>query len=166
MKKFFIILFCLGICQVTFSQICGNAGIISGVSLSQNRAGGTCGVFTSAEIKWLRFEAELGWSQIDYKSTSDSTHLGNIFYFNPSIGMVIGDECRIVMSLGVTNWGGINKENRLSKRLICPKIRIGGEIPLYPFMYLNISWNGIIAPDPSVAVCTNNFLTVSVGYKF
>ena len=50
--------------------------------------------------------------------------------------------------------------------LICPKIKIGGEIPLYPFMYLNISWNGIIAPDSSVAVCTNNFLTVSVGYKF
>jgi hypothetical protein len=166
MKKNLIILFLLGICQIAFSQVCGNVGIIGGASLSQNQAGGTCGVFASAEIKWLRFEAEFGWSQLDFKPSQNGTPLSNIFYINPSIGMVVGDECRIVMLLGVTNWGGLNKENQLSKRLICPKIKIGGEIPIYPFMYLNISWNGIIAPSSSIAIYTNNFLTVSVGYRF
>lgn len=166
MEKVFIILFCLGLCQVTFSQTCGNVGVIGGASLSQNKAGGTCGVFASAEIKWLRFEAECGWSQLDVKSSQENAPISNIFYINPSVGMAVGDECRIVMLLGITNWGGLNKKNQLSKRIICPKIKIGGEVPLTPFMYANVSWNGIVAPSSDIAIYTNNFITVGVGYRF
>ena len=166
MKKFFIILFCLGLCQIAFSQVCGNVGIIGGASLSQNKAGGTCGVFASAEIKWLRCEAECGCRQIDFNAKQEGEPRSNLFYINPSVGIAVGDECRIVMLLGITNWGGLNKESKLSKHLICPKIKIGGEVPLTPFMYANVSWSGIIAPNSDIAIYTNNFITVSVGYRF
>lgn len=165
MKKI-IILLLLGICQSAFSQVCGNVGITSGAALSQNSGGAMCGVFASAEFKWLRFEVECGWSQVDCRPKQEDTRHDNILYLNPSIGMVIGDECRITLLLGVTNWGGTDKEQQLSKMLICPKIKIGGEVPLAPLVYLNISWNGIVTPSTDVAIYTNNLLTVSVGYRF
>ncbi len=164
MKKVLIILFCLGICQIAFSQVCGNIGLTGGASLQHDRSGGTCGIFGSFEVKYLRFEAECGWSRVDFADTADAPH-DNILYISQSVGFVIGDECRIVTMLGVTNWKGTDKENQTVKTLISPKIKIGGEVSLAPFLYLNVSWSAVIPPNADITFNTNNFLTMSVGIR-
>lgn len=164
MKKNLIILFLLGICQVAFSQTCGNVGLTGGASLQHDRSGGTCGIFGSVEVKYLRFEAECGWSRIDFADTADAPH-DNILYISQSVGFVIGDDCRIVTMLGVTNWKGTDKENQTVTTVICPKIKIGGEVSLASFLYFNVSWSAIIPPNADIIFHTNNFLTLSVGIR-
>ena len=159
MKKNLIILFLLGICQVAFSQTCGNVGLTGGASLQHDRSGGTCGIFGSVEVKYLRFEAECGWSRIDFADTADAPH-DNILYISQSV-----DDCRIVTMLGVTNWKGTDKENQTVTTVICPKIKIGGEVSLASFLYFNVSWSAIIPPNADIIFHTNNFLTLSVGIR-
>lgn len=164
MKKFLIILFCLGICQVAFSQVCGNIGLTGGASLQHDKSGGTCGIFGSFEVKCLRFEAECGWSRVDFADIADAPH-DDILYISPSVGFVIGDDCRIVTMLGATNWKGTDKENQMVKTLISPKIKIGGEVSLASFLYFNVSWSAIIPPNADIIFHTNNFLTMSIGIR-
>lgn len=157
-------MFLLGICQVAFSQTCGNVGLTGGASLQHDRSGGTCGIFGSVEVKYLRFEAECGWSRIDFADTADAPH-DNILYISQSVGFVIGDDCRIVTMLGATNWKGTDKENQTVTTVICPKIKIGGEVSLASFLYFNVSWSAIIPPNADIIFHTNNFLTLSVGIR-
>ena len=112
----------------------------------------------------MRFEAECGWSRIDFADTADAPH-DNILYISQSVGFVIGDDCRIVTMLGVTNWKGTDKENQTVTTVICPKIKIGGEVSLASFLYFNVSWSAIIPPNADIIFHTNNFLTMSIGIR-
>ena len=166
MKKFIIVLvFALAANTSAFAQRWVNFNVGAYAGLNCTESSPIAGAFASIDVSWFRAEIDAGWT---YFWTDSEAHPKDLFYLNPSVGAVFGYNFKMFVLIGMTNWFGIDKRQESYRtNILCPKMKVGGEIPLFPFLNINVAWNCVMNPSHKHFEFKNsNLLVAGITFKF
>lgn len=161
MKRALIIAFMLlgSISLCAQRHIGWQTGIYGGANLEEGSP--DLGVYISLDAYNIRSELDIGWGNF-----RNDGH--NFLYVSPMIGAYIGHDLKCFCLIGITNWGGIlNQNNEFKSTSIMPKVKMGGEIPLAPYLCFSVYWSYILPiHTETLTACKYNATMVSLGFKF
>ncbi len=150
-----------------------NAGAYAGLNCAESSP--IAGALVSMDVAWFRVELDAGWTYFwinppsaEEEPNANTPYTKNLVFINPSIGAVIGYDFKVFCLVGITNWFGIDKRLETYRtNILCPKIKLGGEIPVLPFLSINLAWNCVLNPSRDhFEVNDANLIVASVVFKF